>query len=316
MNKRTTIYRLLAFMVCICFLATTGHGLAPPGEPRAPAAVKVLLLVDDLYGGSISIDDTQNNILENFAAYGWEVSIAGCSEEVNPCPWAQMHGCEVILPDMMTYDLDNTLEWDLVVVAPGGTHQNLINCPFVLSTLSNAKSNGIPIAAWCRGVRVLAAADVISGIEITGHADYTDEYMSAGAIYLGNFEPPTADQGIITCINAQEYRLEMCELIRNAVESTTAITEKNKRNPRKIDLSICPNPIRSTSCIEFALEEKASVHIAVFDQRGKMVMDVIKQQFVAGQHRVTFSPASLPTGFYYVYLFSAGKIGMQKCMVI
>ncbi len=316
METRTLINRLLAFVVFMGFFAYAGHGLAPPPESRAPLTVKALLLVDEVYGASLNIEDNQNSILEYFADYGWEVSIACCTPEVNPCPWAGMQGCEVINPDLMTYELDNALEWDVIVVVPGGSHANLLNCPFVLSVLAQANSNNIPIAAWCRGVRVLAAANVLEGIEITGHDDYIDAYQAAGAVYLGNFEPPTEDQGIITCVNATEYRQEMCAMIRDAVESSTYVKENMNKRRDKIEFKLCPNPIKTPSCIQFDLDQNATVHIAVFNQQGTMVMDVVKQQFLQGMHRVTFSPAALPTGIYYVYLFCEGRMGMQKCMII
>jgi len=316
MKTKTRINRLFAFIAVICFMAYTGYGMSPPKDPPGRNAVKALLLVDDLYGGSLNIEDNQNNILENFEAYGWEVSIACCSPEVNPCPWAMMQGCEVLFPDIMTYQLDDALEWDVIVVVPGGSHGSLMSCPFVLSVLSQAKASGIPIAAWCRGVRLLAEADIINGVEITGHADYEDEYLAAGAVYLGNFEPPTEDNGILTCVNATEYRQEMCELIRDAVENSTSLREDYNKAQDKLQLKLYPNPIKSSSCLEFDLDETAVVRIAIFDRHGKMVLDVVKQQFDAGHNHVTFSPSSLPTGIYYLYVFSGGQVGMRKCMII
>jgi len=310
-----TINRLLAAMVFLGFFAYAGLGMAPPGDARAPLTVNALLLVDDLYGASLNIDDNQNNILENFAEYGWNVTIASCTPDVNPCPWASLQGCEVLSPGLRTYQLDDALEWDVIVIVPGGSHQHLLECPFVLSVLTQARENSIPIAAWCRGVRVLAAADVINGVEITGHADYTDEYLAAGAYYLGNFEPPTEDQGIITCVSATDYRQEMCELIRDIVESNTSIQEKKRKSDR-IEVALCPNPIKSTSCIQFELENRSVVHIALFNQQGNMVQDIVKQEFLPGKNKVTFSPATLPTGIYYVYVFCEGRMGMRKCMII
>jgi len=316
MKTKTRINRLFAFIAVICFMAYTGYGMSPPKDPPGRDAVKALLLVDDLYGGSLNIEDNQNNILENFEEYGWDVSIACCSPEVNPCPWAMMQGCEVLFPDVMTYQLDDAMEWDVIVVVPGGSHSKLMNCPFVLSVLSQAKTYGIPIAAWCRGVRLLAEADIINGVEITGHADYEDEYLAAGAVYLGSFEPPTENNGILTCVNATEYRQEMCDLIRDAVENSTSIGENYNKAQDKLQLKLYPNPIKSSSCIEFDLDEAAIVRIAIFDRHGKMVLDVVKQQFDAGHNHVTFSPSSLPTGIYYLYVFCGGQVGMRKCMVI
>ena len=206
--------------------------------------------------------------------------------------------------------------WDVIVIAPGESYENLARCPFVLNALALAKTSNIPVVAWCKGVQVLAAADVIRGLEITGHPDYIEEYLAAGAKYKGNVNQPIEDQGIITCNNENEYRQEMCELIRQAVETSTFMKEGAKLKMDKIDLQLSPNPIKTSSCIQFSLDEAAIVHIAVFNQQGNMVQDVVKQQFHAGDHKVTFSPASLPTGIYYIYLFSKGRMGMQKCMII
>jgi len=310
-----TLNRLLAAMVFLGFFAYAGLGMAPPGEARAPTTVKALLLVDDLYGASLNIDDNQNNILENFNEYGWDISIACCTPEVNPCPWASMQGCDILQPDLLTYQLDDALEWDVIVIVPGGTHQHLLECPFVMSILTQARSNGIPIAAWCRGVRVLAAADVINGVEITGHADYTDEYLAAGADYLGNSSSPTEDQSIITCVNCSDDRQEMCDLIRDVVETSTSVSERKNKSER-MEVTLCPNPIKSSSCIQFDLESRSMVHIALFNQQGRMVQDIVKQEFLPGKNKVTFSPVSLPTGIYYVYVFCNGRMGMQKCMII
>jgi putative intracellular protease/amidase len=293
-----------------------GYALTDPDVPRAPKAVKALLLLDDQYGASVNIEDNQNNILENFKSYGWEVTLACCSEEVNPAPWASKQGCEVIHPDLMTYRLDNALDWDVIVVAPGESHQHLMDCPFVMSVLAQARDHDIPVAAWCQGVRVLAEADIIDGVEISGHADYEDDYLAAGAEFLGSYEPPTADQNIITCGDEKMYRQEMCELIRETVEKAAFLRETRARKAEKLEFKLCPNPISSSSEIAFCLEQEATVHIAVFDQQGHMVMDVVKQPFRQGKNSVTFNPSSLPTGIYYVYLFSNGKMGMQKCMII
>jgi len=316
METRTMINRLLAFVVFMSFFAFGSHGLAPPGEARAPNAVKVLLLVDDLYGSSLNIDDRGNNILENFQSYGWKVSIASCKAEVDPSPSASMLGCEVLTPDMMTYQLDNALDWDAIVVIPGNTHQNLVKCPFVLNLLEQAKANDIPLAAWCNGVQVLAAADVINGVKVSVPADNADECLLAGAIYNGKQESPIEDHRIITCGDDTEYCREMCDLIRKTVENSTSLRESMSKKKSKIEMKVCPNPIKTASCIQFELDESAVVHIAVFNQQGIMVMDVVKQEFQSGPNKVTFTPSSLPTGIYYVYLFSSGKLGMQKCMVI
>ena len=62
METRNLKNRLLAFLALMVMFAMVGHGFTDPGVPRAPKAVKALLLMDDLYGASVNIEDHQNNI--------------------------------------------------------------------------------------------------------------------------------------------------------------------------------------------------------------------------------------------------------------
>ena len=91
---------------------------------------------------------------------------------------------------------------------------------------------------------------------------------------------------------------------------THGLTEEDFEVVRQVDALAkhLPDP--------FDLDEAAIVRIAIFDRHGKMVLDVVKQQFDAGHNHVTFSPSSLPTGIYYLYVFSGGRVGMRKCMII
>ena len=97
--------------------------------------------------------------------------------------------------------------------------------------MKEANQEKIIIAAWCRAVRLLAAADIVEGKNIIGHFDYFDEYKAAGANYIeysftwkdgkkifNNVSPPIQDGNIITTVRSLYYRNEMCELIKKTVE--------------------------------------------------------------------------------------------------
>lgn len=316
MKTQTNKAKFIAAMVFCAIFVCSGMIRAGTNEVPERSTVKVLILVDDQFGASLNIEDNQGCILELYESYGWEITLASCSPNVEPSPWASMQGCEVITADMLTNELDNALDWDVITIAPGGTHEHLMACPYVLDLLADAVENNIPVSAWCRGVRVLAAADVIDGVSITGHNDYIDEYLAAGADYIGNSEPPTEDVGIITCVSDTEYRQDMCELIREIVENATAIRQHLAKKKSDFDIDLYPNPIRSSACIGFDLERSAEVHIAVYDRQGHMVLDVVKQKFDTGYNRVTFSPSNLPTGIYYLYVMKEGHKAMRKCVVI
>lgn len=87
-----------------------------------------------------------------------------------------------------------------------------------MELIRTAANRGMVIAAWCRGVSVLAASDVIRGVRVTWHGDYIEDYHKAGAVYIPDNPPPVVDGNIITTVRSRYYRTQMCEAIRNAVE--------------------------------------------------------------------------------------------------
>ncbi len=77
----------------------------------------------------------------------------------------------------------------------------------------------MPLVAFCGGVRVLAAADVIAGRLVTGHDLYVDEYEAAGATWVGDDVPPVVDGTIITTVRGQYHSVQICEVIAEVIES-------------------------------------------------------------------------------------------------
>ena len=65
---------------------------------------------------------------------------------------------------------------------------------------------GLLVGALCGGTRVLAAADVINGVTVTGHPLYSQEYVDAGANYVEGPVPPVVDGNILTSRRNQRSR--------------------------------------------------------------------------------------------------------------
>lgn len=60
-----------------------------------------------------------------------------------------------------------------------------------------------------------------------------------------------------------------------------------------------PNPFREKTTIEYALPERTSVKIAVYDLLGRRVRTLVNERQGAGQHAVTLKAASLSSGTYF-----------------
>lgn len=184
--------------------------------------VRMLLLWGDLYGANCTFDAKKLSILEKFRRYGWALTLAGAERTVRPCAFAQQRGAEAFELDCTVDELGKTTDYDGISVMPGPAHRGLIDSPKVMSLVREAAEEGLVLSAWCRGVRVLAAADVLRGKRVVGHIDDRDAIETAGAIYVGHDHPPVIDGRLVTGARSYYYRTKNCEAIRTAMRDRLA----------------------------------------------------------------------------------------------
>ncbi len=180
------------------------------GKSMKPAQsdVSILFIMDHDYGANYHF------IRPIFEGWGWTVTIAGTSDTLTPCTYQSSD--TTVDSDILISDIDDVTEYDCISIMPGSSHALLLGDTITRNLIRTAVEEGVIVAAWCRAVRVLADADVIDGLNVTGNADYTSEYEAAGATYLG-IVPPVIQGNIVTGVRSRFYRLAMCEAIATAV---------------------------------------------------------------------------------------------------
>jgi len=178
---------------------------------------EILLLMGQHYGANICIEDGSTNILDNFERHGWNLTITGNQSSIQPCSYFAGIGGATIDVDYLVSDITDVSTYDALVILPcSDSYESEITDPDVLDLVGNAVDSGLVVAAWCPGTRVLAAADVISGKNVTGKADFSDEYTAAGATFTG-ITPPVTDGNIVTIVRGNFYRNEGCRAIYDAL---------------------------------------------------------------------------------------------------
>lgn len=85
----------------------------------------------------------------------------------------------------------------------------------------------------------------------------------------------------------------------------------------KTDLQLMnyPNPVSSTSTIEFTLNSKANVNLQIWDAYGRLIETLVNEQMQEGKHAVMFNKKNLSSGIYY-YSLTADKRRKTNKMVI
>lgn len=200
--------------------------------------VKVLVLEDSTYGGSLNVslvDSERGRIVESifdqFKRFGWEIDIISVSDSLSPCKYARnFFGKKALKPDLRVGEDLSITDYDVLMVGPSDSYENLIENQSAHKIVQSALHHDLVIASWCRGLQVLAAADIIEGKAVIGHIDNEAAYQKAGADYIKyeiinpqkrefkNMCPPIADGNIITTARSRYYRDQMCQLIKNAVD--------------------------------------------------------------------------------------------------
>jgi len=107
--------------------------------------------------------------------------------------------------------------------------------------------------------------------------------------------------------NVEETAVEVSKL---AVPSTPDIATT-------IDLKVQPNPFRYQTKLVFNLSKVEKVNLRVFDQSGRMLKELLKdQELPVGQHEVELKRDLLRGGMYYISLQTETEHLMKKVIVI
>lgn len=230
-NRCVLLVSLIVIMGCIP-LASFGMDKGADGDGK----VKVLAFMDHGYGSSYNVTDPEfKSIKEQFEGFGWEITVAGPEKMLKPCPWsAETFGEGELETDALFEEINDISVYDALVIMPGRQFENIIANEHAMALIKQAEKEGLVVAAWCRAVQVLAKADLVRGKKIIGNFNLKADYEAAGADYVDykvvqkdgkrHFEgitPPVRDGNIITTVRSRFYRNEMCELIKEAVESSS-----------------------------------------------------------------------------------------------
>jgi putative intracellular protease/amidase len=207
-RQNITIGIVLGFLVMIVVQtgAVSTESCVTYSLIQTDDSVEILLVLDHNYGGNVPFII---NILERFE---WSITTTGLNKTLTSCDYL---GDEVFEVDLLIGEINNISEFDIISIMPGDSHDLLRTNQTALDLINAAVDEELVVSAWCRAVRVLAAAAVIDGKNITGNADYEAEYIAAGATF-NELVPPIIDGNLVTGVRSRYYRDEMCQAIATA----------------------------------------------------------------------------------------------------
>lgn len=211
--------------------------------------IEILLLLDHQYGRSYFA------IRQLLEQYGWNVTTTSVNPVLIPCPG--LDPSQVLTVDVLIQNITDVTEYDCISVLAGVGHPSLIASQETLNLIQTAVEAELIVSGWCTGVRVLAAADVIRGKNVTGSIMYREEYEAAGATYIED-ENPIIDGNIVTVGRSRFYRDEMGRALATAL----GVYESNP--PEILNIVVTPDvtsPYSQISIISELTEESGVLWI-------------------------------------------------------
>lgn len=176
--------------------------------------IKVLLVFPDQYGANSFL------MLEKLEEFGWNVTTTGVNPVIQPCFWG-----DAVTVDTLISEITDISNYDCLILCtmrwwsnPANAYADILNSEEAMQLYVDANNAGLIIYAACAGVRILAAAEILDGVNITGNDNYEDEYLAAGANFLGTNIPPVIDGNIVTGMRGQYYFNQNMEAIKTALE--------------------------------------------------------------------------------------------------
>ncbi|HEY3294074.1 MAG TPA: T9SS type A sorting domain-containing protein [bacterium] len=96
----------------------------------------------------------------------------------------------------------------------------------------------------------------------------------------------------------------------------TAPTMTPDRLTTRVEQTVSPNPFNPTTNISFDLAEAANVELKVYNLMGQEVANLANGTLAAGNHRLTFDAAALPSGLYFSRLTVGGTTNMTRMLLM
>ncbi len=100
------------------------------------------------------------------------------------------------------------------------------------------------------------------------------------------------------------------------IKSINDITAVKNTSKPAFNLVNYPNPFTELCTIEYTLQRTSSVHLSVFDERGREVSVLLNATASEGTHSVTFNRGGLPAGIYTVSIRVGEAVESRKLMIV
>jgi hypothetical protein len=298
-----------------------------------------------LAGSTDEIADRKNAGFETISPYRWEIDPGRAQLEAVEAAFrlrdADLRG--IGRPDSVVILVDSTGDGSLVALETrfedGGTPSDPADDQIVATDMpgrrtvvrlaSNSPSNPLPVelarftATTSREAVTLRWATASetnnAGFEVKHRSPNAPDYATIGFVEgAGTTTEPQSYQFQVEdlAVGTHRFRLRQVDVggtatltdpVRVIIEAAHALT---------LDAT-GPNPVRQTTRFTFTVKQSGRATVVLYNVLGQQVQVLHEHKATVGQrYTVDVSAANLPSGLYFVRLYSNGRALTQKLTVV
>jgi hypothetical protein len=133
----------------------------------------------------------------------------------------------------------------------------------------------------------------------------------------GNSNSPKEYSFIDKNINSEKYAYRLKQIDTDGSFTYSDVVEIDLKLPDSFHLSQnYPNPFNPTTVINYQLPEAGKVTLSIYDILGNMVRTLVDEEKSAGNYKVEFDAAGLPSGVYFYILRAGSFVGSKKMLLL
>jgi len=87
-------------------------------------------------------------------------------------------------------------------------------------------------------------------------------------------------------------------------------------NPDAFSLSHYPNPINTSTIIQYSLKQEAPVHLEIYNLKGQLVETLLEGNIQAGDHTIEWDCPNIPAGIYFLMMRTGNEESVRKMVLI
>jgi hypothetical protein len=108
-------------------------------------------------------------------------------------------------------------------------------------------------------------------------------------------------------------------IIDNVLYGDTTVTGVDKDETNIIDYNLSqnyPNPVNSSTTIEYKIPSSAHINLTVFNSIGESVANLVNKMQSQGRYKIKFNVDNLPSGIYFYRLTNGSKTITNKMIIL